>query len=145
MPNAHDNAARPSADQNDAGKLVLRVVLGLLILCHGVSKLIGGIGPVTGALGKAGLPPALAYLVFIGEVLAPILLIVGVWTRPAALIVAINMIVVVVLVHTSQLFTMTKNGGYGLELQAMYLFAAIAVAMLGAGRYSAGGNAGRWN
>ena len=55
------------------------------------------------------------------------------------------MIVAVLLVHTSEVFTVNSSGGYGLELQAMYLFSAIAVALLGAGRYSLGGIDGRWN
>jgi putative oxidoreductase len=55
------------------------------------------------------------------------------------------MVVAVLLAHTGQLFTIAKSGGYGLELQAMYLFAAISVALLGAGRYSVSGARGRWN
>ena len=94
---------------------------------------------------KAGLPAAFAYLVYVGEVLAPLLLIAGLWTRVAATVVAVNMLAAVLLVHTSQLFTLSKTGGWVLELQAMYLFGAIAVALLGAGRYSVGGVAGRWN
>ena len=87
----------------------------------------------------------LGYLVYVGQVLAPLLIIVGLWTRPAALIIAANMIVAVVLAHPNDLLTLTKNGGWALELQGMYLFTAIAVALLGAGRLSAGGDTGRWN
>lgn len=130
---------------DDAGKLVLRVVLGLLILFHGLSKIIGGIGFIVGTLGKAGVPGELAYLVYVGEVIAPLLLILGIWTRLGALIVMINMIVAVLLAHTGQLFSMADTGGYTLELQAMYLFGALAVVLLGAGRYSMGGIQGRWN
>jgi putative oxidoreductase len=129
----------------DAGRFVLRVALGVLVLFHGVSKLTGGNAFVTGALAKVGMPASLGYLVFIGEVLAPLLLIVGAWTRLAALAVVVNMVVAVLLAHTGQLFTIAKSGGYGLELQAMYLFAAISVALLGAGRYSVSGARGRWN
>jgi putative oxidoreductase len=94
---------------------------------------------------KTGLPAQVGYLVLIGEVVAPLLLIVGAWTRLAALVVMVNMVVAVLLVHTSQLFTLSKTGGYGLELQAMFLFCAIAVALLGAGRFSLGGVRGRFN
>ena len=138
-------AATVYGNQGDAGRLVLRVALGVLILFHGVAKITGGNGFVTGALAKVGLPEWVAYGVYIGEVLAPLLLIVGAWTRPAALIVAFNMIVAVWLVLGSRLFTIAKTGGYALELEAMYLFAAIAVALLGAGRYSLSGAHGRWN
>ncbi|MEO7337717.1 MAG: DoxX family protein, partial [Caldimonas sp.] len=131
--------------QDDTGKLILRVTLGILILFHGVSKIVGGIGFVSGALTKMGMPAGIGYLVYVGEVVAPLMLIIGVWTRPAALVIAINMVVAVLLAHTSQLFTMSKSGGYALELQAMYLFTAIAIAFLGAGRYSVAGINGRWN
>jgi putative oxidoreductase len=130
---------------DDVGKLVLRIVLGLMILFHGVAKLTGGVGLVAGVLSKAGLPPSLGYLVFIGEVLAPILLIVGAWTRLASLIVVVNMVVAVLLAHTGQIYTLAGTGGWALELQAMYLFGALAIAFLGAGRYSLGGARGRWN
>ena len=129
----------------DLGKLVLRLALGLLILFHGVAKLKGGPGFVLDVVAKAGLPPAIAYLVYVGEVLAPIMLVIGVFTRIAALIVAINMLFAFALVHTGQLFQLAPTGGWALELQGLYLAAAVALSLLGAGRYSAGGTAGRWN
>lgn len=133
------------SSREDLGRLVLRVTLALLLLFHGISKLVGGVGFITGMLEKMGLPGAIGYLVYVGEVVAPLLMLVGLWTRAAALIVAGNMIVAVLLVHTRELFTMSETGGWALELQGMYFFAAIAVALLGAGRYSIGGRAGRWN
>ena len=139
------NAARPGAGYDDAGKLVLRLSLGLLLLFHGVAKITNGIAPITGLVAKAGLPEALGYLVYLGEVVAPLFVIVGAWTRPAALVIAINMVVAVGLAHTGTLFAIAKTGGYALELQAMYVFAAIALVLLGAGRYSLGGARGRWN
>jgi putative oxidoreductase len=143
MANSRDARIDPSLD--DAAKLVLRLILGVMMLFHGVSKITGGNGFVTGVLAKAGLPPELGYLVYVGEVLAPILLIVGAWTRPAAIVVAINMVVAVWLVGMGRLFSINQYGGYALEVEAMFLFTAIAVALLGAGRYSIGGVSGRWN
>jgi putative oxidoreductase len=131
--------------RDDQGKLLLRVVLAVLLLFHGVSKLMGGIGFITGMLEKAGLPGVFGYAVYIGEVVAPLMILFGIYTRAAALVVAINMIVALLLVHTSQFFTLNEQGGWALELQGMYLGGAIAVALLGAGRYSVGGLAGRWN
>jgi putative oxidoreductase len=134
-----------AGSHDDGGKLVLRLVLGVLVLFHGAAKVMGGPAFVLGVASKAGLPAAFGYLVYIGEILGPLLLICGVWTRVGALIIVVNMLVAVGLVHMSQLFTIAPTGGYGLELQAMYLFSAIAVALLGAGRYSLGGTDGRWN
>ncbi|QOL48921.1 DoxX family protein [Massilia litorea] len=129
----------------DTGKLLLRAVLAILLLFHGFSKLSGGIGPIVGMVEKAGLPSVFAYGVYIGEVVAPLLILAGVFTRPAALVVAFNMVVALLLAHTSQFFTMGATGGWALELQAMYLAGALAVALLGAGRYSLGGINGRFN
>ena len=130
---------------DDAGKLLLRAVLAILLLFHGVAKISGGIGFIAGMLAKAGLPAALGYLVYVGEVVAPLMILVGIFTRPAALVVAINMVVAVLLVHTAEFFTRNQTGGWALELQGMLLAAALAVALLGAGRYSLGGTAGRFN
>jgi putative oxidoreductase len=130
---------------DDAGKFVLRAALAVILLFHGVAKLTGGIGFVGDMLAKAGLPAFLGYGVYVGEVVAPLLLLAGLFTRPAALVVAFNMVVAVLLVHTGQLFTRNETGGWSLELQAMFLMAALAVALLGAGRYSLGGTSGRFN
>jgi putative oxidoreductase len=130
---------------DDTGKLVLRLALGILILLHGVAKISSGVSGVGGMLASHGLPSALAYLVYVGEVVAPILVIVGLYTRPAAWIIAINMVVALWLVHMKDLFTIGKSGGWALELQGMFLFGAIAVALLGAGRFSVGGSSGKYN
>lgn len=140
MPTTVSNSA-----SEDVGKLVLRSVLALLILFHGISKVIGGAGFITEMVAKIGLPPALGYLVYVGEVVAPLLVLFGIWTRAGAAVIAINMIVALLLVHTQQLLQITENGGWALELQGMYLSAAIAVALLGAGRYSIAGAQGKWN
>jgi putative oxidoreductase len=128
----------------DLGKLILRLTLGILILMHGIAKITGGVGSVTSGVANIGLPPALGYLVYVGEVLAPLMLIVGVWSRIAAAIIAINMVAAIYLVHMGQLFTLSKSGGWALELQGMYLFTAIALILLGAGRFSLG-KGSRWN
>ena len=129
----------------DTALLILRLVLGVLILLHGISKLPPPPEMIAGVLAKANLPTALAYGVYVGEIVAPILLIVGVWTRLAAVVIAINMVVAVLIAHAGQLFSLGEQGGYALELQAMYLFVAIALALTGAGRLSVGGRYGPLN
>ena len=130
---------------DDTGKLILRLALGILILLHGISKLKGGVGFVSGLLTSHGLPAALAYAVYIGEGIAPALLIIGFFTRPAAWIIAINMLVAFYLVHTGDLGALNKQGGWALELQGMFLAAAVSVGFLGAGGFSLGGPTGRFN
>ncbi|ARP82091.1 GntR family transcriptional regulator [Bordetella genomosp. 8] len=130
---------------DDAAKLILRLVLGVLILLHGIFKMTHGVGGIAGMVQAHGLPSFIAYFVYIGEVVAPILIIAGIFTRLGALIIAINMLVAFSLVHSGQLFQLNGQGGWQLELQGMYLFTAIAIAMMGAGRFSVGGAGGRFN
>ena len=130
---------------SDTAKLLLRLALGLLILLHGISKIRGGPGFILDVVERAGLPEPFGYLVYVGEVLAPLLVLIGFWTRAAALVIAINMIFAVVLVHMGQLLQLSPEGGWALELQGLFLVTAIAITLLGAGRYSLGGTNGRWN
>ncbi|CAM3801514.1 Putative membrane protein YphA (DoxX/SURF4 family) [Paracidovorax anthurii] len=130
---------------DDAGKLVLRLALGVLILLHGTFKLQNGAGFIVGMLEKAGLPGVLGYLVYVGEVVAPLLVIAGIATRAGAAIIFVNMVVALGLVHMRDLFALNNQGGWALELQGMFLFGALTVLLLGAGRYSVGGADGRFN
>jgi putative oxidoreductase len=119
------------------GKLILRLTVGGLILCHGVSKLMnpsGALGYMTKILTDAGLPTWLGYFVFVGEVVAPIMIILGFFSRVGGLLVFINMVFAIALVHTSQIMTITKTGGWALELQAFYLFGGLAIFFLGSSR-----------
>lgn len=122
---------------NDAlGKLILRLSVAILFLFHGVGKLLnpGAINWIGEMIAGYGLPGFLAYGVLIGEVIAPLMAIVGWQTRLAGLLMAGNMVVAFLLVHTGELFMLTKNGGWQLELQGMFLFASLAVMFLGSGR-----------
>ena len=130
---------------DDAGKLILRLTVGLLMLSHGLHKLIHGIDGISALIATNGWPNVLAYGVYIGEIVAPVLIVLGVLTRPAALIVVVNMILAIYLAHSHQLFQLTKTGGWFLELQAFFLFGALCVALLGAGKFSLAGPRGRFN
>ena len=130
---------------DDIGKLVLRVSAGALILLHGISKLQNGIDGIIGMLGSLGLPPFLAYGVYFGEVVGPLLVIIGLFTRIGALLMVGNMLAAFGLAHTQELFSLGQMGGWALELQGMFLFGSIAILLLGAGRFSAGGLNGKFN
>ena len=124
------------AVQADLGKLVLRLALGVLVLLHGVAKLRGGVDPIAGMLAAHGLPGFLAYGALVGEVLGPLMLILGFHARIGAALVAINMLFAIGLAHMGELATLTEQGGWALELQGMFLFTAIALVFLGPGRWS---------
>jgi putative oxidoreductase len=130
---------------DDGGKLLLRLTIGILMLLHGIAKLQGGVGHIAGMVTAHGMPPAVAYLVFVGEILAPLGLILGVFTRISALLIAVNMLFAIGLAHLGQVFTLTKSGGWGIELQALFLFPALAIALLGPGRFSLQSSGSRWN
>ncbi|HEX2492231.1 MAG TPA: DoxX family protein [Steroidobacter sp.] len=120
-------------------KLLLRVALGVLILLHGIAKLKGGIAGIVSMTVAAGLPAFVAYGVYIGEVLAPLLVILGWHSRLGAVLIAVNMLFAFALAHRAQLFALGTTGGWALELQGMFLVAAIAAAVLGPGRFSLNG------
>lgn len=129
----------PNTQQQDLGKLVLRVALGALILLHGIAKLTGGLAGIEELLASRGLPAFLAYGALVGEVLAPLLVLVGFHARIGAVLIAANMLVALALVHMGELSQLNQQGGWAVELQGMFLFTAIAIALLGPGRYSVNG------
>jgi putative oxidoreductase len=120
------------------GKLIFRLSLGGLMLFHGVAKVTspGSLQWIGTNLSSFGLPPELAYGVYAGEILAPVLIILGLFTRVGGLLMAINMIVAVLLVHMGELTAITSSGGWQLELQALYLFGGLALFFMGGGRYA---------
>ena len=125
-----------SLTADDIGKLLLRLTLGVLILLHGIGKLTGDISYIGRMLQGAGLPGYLGYGVYIGEVLAPLLVILGWYSRVGALLIAINMVFAVVLAHQSDIFSLTRSGAWALELQALFLVTAVALLLMGPGRIS---------
>lgn len=136
----------PRLGWDDLGKLVLRVSVAVLLGLHGVAKLKNGVGWMSGMLAQHGLPAFVAYGAYVGEVVAPILLILGVLTRPAALIVAFNMCMAIFLARSRDVFKINaQGGGWAIELEMLFLLAAIAIFFLGAGRYSLARRPGRWD
>ena len=126
--------------RNDAaGKLVLRLTVGVLTLFHGINKLMhpGSVDFIGSKLTESGLPGLLAYGVYVGEILAPLMIIIGIFSRLGGLILVINMLFAILLVHAGDILALTEHGGWRLELQAFYLFGALAIVFLGSGKYAA--------
>jgi putative oxidoreductase len=121
---------------DDLGKLLLRLAVGGLMLFHGLHKLFGGIDGISGMLVAKGLPGFIAYGVLIGEVVAPVLIILGILTRPAALVLAFTMIVAWLMVGMGETFALDKVGAWAIESLIYFFISALAVAFLGAGRYA---------
>lgn len=118
------------------GKLVLRLSVGGLMLFHGIHKLTHGFTMIGDMLVKNQLPRELMWGVIVGEVVAPVLLIVGWMTRPAAALVAFTMVMSIYLVFRDSLLTLNEFGALTYELNLIYLFGALAILFLGAGAFS---------
>ena len=124
---------------NDAmGKLLLRLTVAILMLFHGIAKIIhpGSLEFIESSLSSIGMPSAIAYGVYVGEVIAPLMIIAGFHARIGGLIVVANMVFAIVLAHTGDFFGLTQHGGWALELQAFYLFGGLAIVLLGSGKFA---------
>jgi len=128
--------SNPYGNSDDIAKLILRITLGGLLLVHGITKILHGIGRITQAVTATHLPAFFSYGVYAGEVLAPLLVILGLWTRPAALVVAVDLIFAVALVAWPRGAVLGPGGGWGLELEAFYFLVAIVLLIAGGGKYS---------
>src|SRR3546814_15157272 len=71
---------------DDAGKLVLRLSVGVLMLLHGIHKLLHGVDGIGGMLAGMGLPTVPAYGVYLGAVVGPLLVTLGLYNRLGALL-----------------------------------------------------------
>jgi putative oxidoreductase len=131
---------------DDPGKLILRLTVAVLLAFHGISKLRHGVAWMAGPLQAHHLPAWLAYGVYVAEVVAPILLIAGIFTRAAALVVVFEMSMAMYLVLGIKVFEVDRQtGALRGELQLLYLFSALAIAFLGSGRFALSKGRGRWN
>ncbi len=88
----------------DLAPLVLRVVIGAVGIYHGHPKLFGGMGKFVQTVEALGMPGALAWAAAIAEFVGGIFLILGLFTRWAALLFMITMAVAVAKVHFHQGF-----------------------------------------
>ena len=120
----------------DTGRLILRLCVGGLLLFHGVAKVMhpASLEFISGMLSANSLPAVLAYAVYIGEVVAPLMVMVGYQARIGGLLIVVNMAFAIFLAHSGDLFSLSEHGGWAIELQIFYLLSALAVVFLGSGR-----------
>jgi putative oxidoreductase len=120
---------------NDIGIFILRQAVGFLMLLHGIAK-FKGLSGIEGLLTEAGLPAFLAYGVFITEIVAPLMIMLGFRTRLASIVFILGVLAAIFLAHASDVFTLNQYGGWGIELLGLYLFGAVTLFFTGGGKYS---------
>ena len=122
-------------NNSDIAKLLLRLTAGILILLHGIHKIIYGIGGVISLVKSAGLPEFIAYGVYVGELIVPIFLILGLYARIAALFLITDMLMAIYLAYGFSL-ALTKHGALAIERPLLFLVMGVVIALLGSGKYS---------
>ncbi|MDD2448128.1 MAG: DoxX family protein [Sulfurimonas sp.] len=120
----------------DVAKLIIRLSLGIMMLFHGVDKIRNGIDGVKHLVTKAGLPEFLAYGVYMGEVLMPIFIILGLYARAASVVLGFTMVFAIFLAYGVAFLALTKHGAPAMELPFLYLVLSLSVFFLGSGRYA---------
>jgi len=118
------------------GKLILRLMVGGMLLFHGVDKALHGITFIKGMLKVHGLPEVLMYGIYVGEILAPIFLIIGWMSRVWAGVIVINMAMAIYLTHLSKLWKLGDHGAWAVELPMFYLLSALVIVLIGSGKYA---------
>lgn len=130
--------------KQDIGLLLARIIIAVPMLFYGISKLGSGVTFIEGLLTAQRLPGFLAYGVYVGEVVAPVMLLIGFRTRLAGLLFATNCLVAILLVQTSNIFKLNDNGGWALELLGIYLVMGLVFYCTGSGRLALSANR-RWD
>jgi len=124
---------------------ILRLLLGLVFLPHGLQKLLGWFGgagfdaSLKWLSSSHSLPIIIAVLPIIAESIGALALISGFFTRIAAFGIAVDMIVAVCLVHLKNGFFMNWGGkqpGEGFEYHILAVAIALALMIMGGGRWS---------
>ena len=117
-------------------KLILRITVGGMLLFHGIHKAVHGIGFIKGMLKSHGIPEMLAYGVYVGEILAPLFLIIGWRSRVWAAVIALNMAGALYLAHSDGFLKLGTHGAWAVELPMFYLLSAVAIVLQGSGKYA---------
>ena len=120
----------------DTGKLILRITLAGLILFHGIAKIIHGVGFIGSGLAQFHLPGFVAYGVYVGEVVAPLFILFGAWSRIASLVVVFNLVMAILLAAHRNVFVIQRSGAWGIEAEAFFLLTALVIFFMGPGKYS---------
>lgn len=117
------------------GLAILRVVVGLTFVAHGLPKIFGGMPETIGFFEMLGipLPTVSAWFIALLETGGGLTLIVGFLVTPAALLLAIHMLAAIILAHAQNGFYVIEHGQGGIELSLLLLAALLALILCGPG------------
>ncbi|MXS79115.1 DoxX family protein [Nitrosomonas sp. JL21] len=123
---------------DELGKLTLRFTMGILMLVHGVHKVLNpaSIDFIDNQLIKMDLPQAVAYGIYMGEVILAHMIILGIFVRLSGLMVFGNVIFAILLGHINQLFNLYDHGRYPLEVQIFFMLTGLALFFFGSGKFA---------
>jgi putative oxidoreductase len=119
---------------------ILRIGAGLLFMQHGLQKLFGLLGGFGGTPGATAPLMSLMGLAGVLEFVGGLMLVLGLFVRPVALILALEMIVAYVQAHLPNGGFPVQNGG---ELALLYAVVFVFLAARGAGPFSLDARQGR--
>ena len=122
--------------KQNIGLLILRVTIALTMLIYGITKLIFGIDFIKDLFTIHGLPSFLSYGIYIGEIVAPILIIIGFRTKLAGLIFAFNCFIAIIMVQLPNLLKLNEFGGWSIAPIFIYMIFGISLIFTGAGKYA---------
>lgn len=117
------------------GLLFLRIFLGINVLMHGIAKITGGISGVKAMLTAKGIPEFIGYGVYIGEVVAPVMIILGIFTRLGSLVLLGTCAMILYVGHADKLFSITAYGGLAPEIVYLYIGSALCLLLSGGGKF----------
>ncbi|ERI07475.1 DoxX family protein [Aneurinibacillus aneurinilyticus] len=121
--------------QSEIGILILRLVIGITFLIHGLDKFQSGIGNIAGWFESIGLPGFLAYIVATIETVGGIAVILGLGTRIVSFLFILVLAGAIITVKSAVGFT--GNGQMaGYELDLALLAIAVHLAINGSSLYS---------
>jgi len=120
---------------DDLGKFFLRLSIGGMMLFRGIHTLLTGLDPIKAMLSAHGLPDALAYAAYFGEIVGPVLVLLGIFARAGAGLIAMEVVALMVLGGLAPFISLSPDGAYGLEVELLYLFGAIAIVAGGGGKF----------
>ncbi len=115
---------------------LLRIAIPFTMLIYGIDKIRNGTGFIGSLLEAYGLPLILANGVFVGEIIAPLMLLIGFRTRMAGLLLSFNCLLAILMAQTQNILTLNPFGGWSLDLLFIYLMAGIAFYYSGAGKHA---------